>query len=95
MQLTIKEIEVLLAKVLGKLKSEGVETIEFPDIAYRYIPTDEWERFDDTVVELGDLSDDIESLRLLCTDMNRPCMYIDFDRLATVLRATSQILNPG
>lgn len=90
----ISEIELIFSKVIEKLKFEVDREINIEEDFYKFIPTDEWSSFAEEVIETGSLSDDIENLKKLVFDKEHPCTYVDFDRLASVLRAISQIKNP-
>ena len=91
----INQLAQLFQRILDKLKSENVTSIDIEDDLYRIIPTYEWGKFEKDVIVVGSLEDDIESLRKLLDDPERPCTYVDFDRLASVLRAISEVQNPG
>ena len=93
--LGIDDLQKILNLLVSKLKSDGYLQIEFETDLYRFIPTDKWDTFQETIVEAGSLYDDIDSLDLLLKDSNRPCTYVDFDRVASLLRAISQKNNPA
>ncbi len=88
------EIKIAFERIMEKLEYEGIEQIEINTDWYRFIPADEWKDFTKDVVEVGSLNDDAESLKLMINDKNRQCTYVDFDRLASILRAISQEMNP-
>ena len=92
--ISLHELEQIFKRVIEKLKSENVDEIELEKDFYRYIPTDKWDSFEADIYESGSLFDDSSSLKLLVNDEERLCTYVDFDRLASVLRAISQIKNP-
>jgi len=80
--------------MIDKLNYENVKEVEIGNDLYRVIPADEWTNFEKDVIVVGSLSDDIESLKLMINDLERPCTYVDFDRVASVLHAISQAINP-
>jgi len=90
----ISELETIFSKIIEKLKFEAREEISIEDDFYKFIPTDEWSSFTGDIIETGSLSDDIDNLKKLVQDKHHPCTYVDFDRLASVLRAISQNMNP-
>lgn len=90
----ISELEIIFSRIIEKLKFEAREEISIEDDFYRFIPTDEWSSFTSDIIETGSLSDDIENIKKLVQDKDHPCTYVDFDRLASVLRAISQTMNP-
>ena len=92
--ITISDLEKLFALVIDKLKEESVSTIEIKDDLYRFIPADNWGSFQDNIILNGSIFDDVDSLKLIISDKNRPFTYVDLDRLATLLHAISQINNP-
>jgi hypothetical protein len=89
-----RDLKKIFNRIVDKLEHENIQEIEIPTDLYRFIPTDEWHKFDNDVIEVGSLKDDIESLLLIATDLDRPCTYVDFDRMAGVLRSISQTINP-
>ena len=65
------------------------------------ISTQKWDEFEKSEdwssaseINLGDLDDDIEMLTKLAEDETRICTYVDFDRVASLLREISQVNNP-
>jgi hypothetical protein len=93
-QITLVELSTIFNKILQKLEYENYNEIILEDDLYRYIPTDKWSSFEDNEIEIGSLYDDINSLLNLQNNKSHPCTYVDFDRLASVLRAISQKHNP-
>ena len=69
--MTVKDLEEIFARIIGKLKYELGEDSEIKvesDI-YRIIPTEKWNRFDNSdewnsakEIDLGSLKDDVEEL---------------------------------
>ena len=90
----VVDLKIIFERVIDKLKFEGIDQIEIENDLYRYIPTDEWDSFERDEIEVGSLYDDLDSLELLVNDIDRPCTYVDFDRVASVLRAISRKNNP-
>ena len=92
-KLSIEELEVLFGLVLKSLKEDNVSEIEISDDYYRLIPTSEWDKHSD-VIYTGSLFDDVDSLKLHFEKKRRIFTYVDFDRLASILRYASEKLNP-
>lgn len=90
----VSDLKTIFKRIIDKLEYENIKEIQLDTDLYRFIPTDEWETYEKDVIELGSLDDDIESLLLIVKDIGRPCTYVDFDRLASLLRAISQVNNP-
>lgn len=93
-KISLNELSIVFNKIIEKLEFEELSEIVIYDNFYKFIPTDEWATFEKDVIETGSLFDDIEGLKKLVLDKNRPCTYVDFDRLASLLRAISQTNNP-
>ncbi len=97
--ITLPELKVIFERVLSKLEFElgDNQEIIFERDFYGIIPTENWQDLYPQPVKfnVGSLYDDLESLKKLITNKERPCTYVDFDRLASVLREISQIQNPG
>ena len=92
--INIDELKGIMDILISKLKNENVSELIINDDLYRYIPTESWASFSNPEIDTGSLSDDIENLKLLLNNKERPCTYVDFDRLASLLRAISQNRNP-
>jgi len=92
-KVSVSFVEKVFNRVIEKLKFEGEEEIVVETDFYFNIPSSEWHSYEHTV-HTESLYDDIDSLELLVNDKERPCTYVDLDRLAGVLRAISQIKNP-
>ena len=86
------DLKLVFSRIIKKLEYEGLESIETESDLYNIIPADKWDitnNIDDVVI-IGSLQDDIECIEKLAGDPNRICTYVDFDRVATILRAISQ-----
>jgi hypothetical protein len=92
--LTHAELKTIFDRVLETLSFHEPQGVKFSEDYYRIIPTHSWNLFDEPVVHSCSLYDDIEELGKLVTDPDRPCTFVDFDRLAAVLRAISHLNNP-
>lgn len=90
----VKDIRKVFDKIISKLEYEGVDKVEIETDFYRFIPADEWGNYDKDIIAVGSLDDDIESLLKIVNDDNRICTYVDFDRMASLLHAISEKLNP-
>lgn len=99
----VSELKILFERVIKKLETEYNSTseIELKTIIYRQIPTEKWDKFDKpedwfsaSEISQGNLQDDVIELKKLITDNKRAATFVDFDRIASVLREISQIENP-
>lgn len=99
----IAQLEEIFERIINKLKFELDEESKIltKTDTYRLIPTEKWNKFDKpenwnsaSEINLGSLRDDIEELIKLAKDKDRICTYVDFDRVASLLREISQVNNP-
>ena len=99
----VSKLKILFDKIIGKLETEyGKEAeLELKTIIYRLIPTEKWDKFDKpedwfsaSEISQGDLQDDLMELNKLITEKDRIATFVDFDRLASILREISQVENP-
>jgi hypothetical protein len=102
-KMRIADLEEIFRRIVLKLKFELGDQAEIRTTTdlYRLIPTDKWSKFEKSEdwnsaskIHLGSLNDDIEELEKLVNDRNRVCTYVDFDRVAALLREISDIINP-
>jgi len=93
--ISLNELEAIFSLVLDKLKFEEAVEIDIDVDYYRFIPASYWKDNTSSEVYSGSMADDISNLKLLVSDRNRPCTYVDFDRLASVLHAISEKYNPS
>lgn len=92
--ITIKEIEALFKLIIEKLKKDKLNQIELTTDEYWIITSDEWSDFEDTPKPVvGSLKEDIEYLKRAIEE-NAIYSYSNFDRLAIVLRAISEMQAP-
>ena len=100
----ISELKIIFKKVIEKLETEygNDAEMELKTIIYRLIPTEKWNKFDKpedwfsaSEIMQGDLQDDVAELKKLIVDKDRITTFVDFDRLASVLREISQVENPA
>ena len=97
MKIKTKELEKIFNLLIKKLHFEGVESVELGENDFYWlIGPPEWTDFNKVAVEpeVGSPIDDWKSLRKLLTDKDRPTMYVDFDRVAAILRFISEDQNP-
>lgn len=93
-KIKVIELEQLFSRIIEKLKVEKVEKIELDSDFYRFIPTDKWDSYEDDIALVGSLYDDWDSLKEILEDSDRAMTYVDFDRIASILRIVSEIENP-
>lgn len=92
--LSVSELEKIFQLIFDKIKFEIDDPLIIKHDLYRYIPTANWDTFENEIIETGSLFDDLLNLKKLALDSNRPCTYVDFDRLAFLLRQISEQQNP-
>lgn len=93
-KIRLDELSIIFNRIIKKLEFENYKEIRINEDLYRYIPTEKWSSFDDEIIETGSLFDDVDELLKLVQDIKRPCTYVDFDRMASILRAISKTNNP-
>ena len=96
MKMMVKDLELLLLKIIDKLRQEGHHVIDLGDFdLYWNVSAPEWTDMSRTPeLSVGSIRDDLESLKEL-SNPDHVTAYVDFDRLATVLHLISERLNPG
>lgn len=95
-KISLNEIEEIFERLIEKLKFEEFKETSIDTDNYWIITADEWSDFENEVdPSVGSLIDDVEALKLLLQDNNRPCSFVDFDRFASVLRYISEKMNPS
>ena len=99
----VSELKTLFERVIKKLETEysSDTEMELKTIIYRLIPTEKWDKFEKpedwfsaSEIDQGDLQDDVMELKKMISDNERIATFVDFDRLASVLREISQVENP-
>jgi predicted ATPase len=88
-----QELHVLLDKAAGYLQAATNEPFALETDYYALIPTPEWETLENAQTVIGSLFDDVAELKRVAKG-RIPFSSVDLDRLASVLRAVSQLLNP-
>jgi len=93
-KINTEELEMIFASIIKKLNFELEKgEIELNQDLYRIIPTQYWSITQQNNELIGSLDDDINELKKLLTNSNRPITFVDLDRCASVLRAISESLN--
>ncbi|MBA3827383.1 MAG: hypothetical protein H0X33_00450 [Taibaiella sp.] len=87
-----KELEQIFNLVSGKLGETKSENIAIEMEQYWFVPNDELGNTDVEELAFGLLSDDWKNLQKLLTD-KQSITYLDFDRLAAILRAISTTIS--
>jgi len=100
MRIEINKLKMVVLKIIDTIKNEyGGDNIEIEEDDYFYIPADIWSDFDkvyksNITFPVGSLEDDWKSLLNLLEE-DGYCTCIDFDRVASILRAISEKVCPG
>ncbi|WP_298547112.1 hypothetical protein [uncultured Aquimarina sp.] len=92
-QIKVKELETLFRRVIQKLESENIKEIDLDEDFYRFIPTDNWNSYEDIIID-GSLFDDWDSMQMHITNSEEFFPYINLDRIASILRYISEKENP-
>jgi len=95
MNVTVGELRILFDKLMNKMEQEGLISLDINDIDYYWIvSSDEWTNFEsDVSLDVGSLIDDWKSLQKVISEEHIPT-YVDFDRLASILRAVAETIVP-
>ncbi len=84
----------LLELVMHRLEQVGQDPIEVDTDLYLIIPSDEWDKVEESPTPaIGSLEDDWDNL-CKTIDQEEILAISDFDRLAAILRAISEELVP-
>jgi len=95
MNVTVGELRILFDKLMNKMEQEGIISLDINEIDYYWIvSSDEWTNFEtDVSLDVGSLIDDWKSLQKVRSEEHIPT-YVDFDRLASILRAVAETIVP-
>lgn len=90
------ELTILFSKLIECLKMFGAESIDIEIDLYNVIYAEDWDIANDVEksVCIGSLEDDIDELKKLITDPDRPCSSVDFDRFSSLLQAIAITVVP-
>jgi len=92
--ITIEQLKSLFELVIKKLQNDNLKEFNFSTQEYWFVAADEWDNFEETPVPIvGSLVDDIAYLKKTIRE-NEMITYSDFDRLASVFRAISEMQAP-
>jgi hypothetical protein len=94
MKIQTSQLDVIFRKITLKLKELDINSVEIDQDYYLLISNADWTKVDEANPEpvTGSLIDDWGSLHKVVTG-EHPLMFVDFDRLASILRAISEKLN--
>src|ERR1051325_2259024 len=94
--INVNTLEKAFIRIIEKLKNEDIKEIELLYDLYRIIPTGKWQisQSENKIEHTGSLQDDLDEIEKLIADKSRPCTYVDFDRVASILRYVSETQNP-
>jgi len=95
MKVQTAQLDIIFKKLISKLNELGIDSVELDQDYYLLISSTDWTKVGESNPEpvTGSLIDDWESLEKIATD-EHPLMFVDFDRLASILRAVSEKINP-
>lgn len=89
-----KDLKQAFARIIAELEARSIEQVEISTDWYRTIPADQWTNFINPEIVTGSLEDDVMEVTKMIKDPDRICTFVDFDRVAAMLNAISQELNP-
>ncbi len=95
MIITVDKLRVLFEKLMNKMEDNGIYSLEINDVDYYWIVlSSEWTNFQSEVKPaVGSLEDDWENLQKVLSGEEIPT-YVDFERIAAILRAISETVAP-
>ena len=93
MTITVNPISALFQKITDYLIEMDCQTIYIETDYYLLIPTDKWTNLEEQETVVGSMCDDLSELQKVVRG-DAPLSSIDLDRVATVLREVSQLINP-
>lgn len=89
MNVETKQLVCALQKIIKKIESDDIKNYKIDTDYYWIVLTKDWDNLqNEPTVAVGSLEDDWESLVESCE--NDFISYVDYDRLASILRAVSQ-----
>jgi hypothetical protein len=88
--ISTNDLKIIFSRIIDKLEFENIDRIDLEIDFYWYISAEVWQSFEQPPALLGSLKDDINSLKSLINDPERHCTYVDFDRVANVLKGISE-----
>ncbi len=92
--ITIEQLQYLFELIVQKLKNDNLKQISFNVNEYWFVSADEWGNFNEAPEPIvGSLVEDIMYLKQTIAE-KEIITYTDLDRLASVLRAISEIQAP-
>ncbi|MFH1197427.1 MAG: hypothetical protein V1720_17135 [bacterium] len=93
-KIEVNEINEIFRLIMEKFKKDNIISIELEEDLYWLINTDNWDvNIEKPELEVGSIKEDWEYL-LKCKNNNEIFSYIEFDRMATILRAISERIAP-
>lgn len=94
-RVTVNEIKHIFEHLIQRISDDKIEFIDIETDYYWFITSDEWDNFSSTPnMAIGSLIDDWISLqKILRTE--RMVSYLDYERLASILRAISETIAPS
>ena len=98
--ITADELEFFFKRIIESLRSHQIESVELDTDYYLHIPASDWEKFYEYYnrkiePNVGSLIDDYESLKKDMKEFDGiPIPFVDYDRVASLLNAISQKINP-
>ena len=94
-RITVNEIKHIFEHLIQRISDDKIEFIDIETDYYWFITSDEWDNFSSTPnMAIGSLIDDWISLqKILRTE--HMVTYLDYERLASILRAISETIAPS
>lgn len=96
LNITLSELQLIWEKLFDKISEATKEKIVIDDLdMYWSVGAPEcYDMMKEPALVVGSLKDDLDELKKLLGNVNRPAAFINLERFAAVLNAISQKLNP-
>ncbi|MEH2327044.1 MAG: hypothetical protein V7K32_26480 [Nostoc sp.] len=94
-RITVDEIKLIFELLFQRIKDDQIEFVDVKTDFYWLITSDEWSNFDfSPEAVVGSLVDDWDSLQEVL-ESKHIVTYLDYERFASILRATSETIAPS
>ena|SRR6218665_2997832 len=95
MEITTKELEVLLSKLLERLKNDQIKSVSIEqDMYFTILTSDQYKIYDSVEPAIGSLYDDWSNLQEVIQDKH-PFTYLDIEMVASILKAVGEEIVPS
>ena len=91
-EISVSDLEILFRRLIEKFKKDNISKFIFEYDEYWIILTDEWNKLEEVPkAAVGSLSDDVKFIKSVINE-EEMISYLELERLASILRASSENL---